>query len=134
MSPNAGPVPPNGNQDAQAGLDCFKGEDYLGAVRHYKAAIQAGGTPDDCRDWRAMLALADANATAKINVEIPKPVYFKRETLLERSPVRDGDLPRPPRHRPGHGCFRRLWPLLWPTIAQLPQAPLTTGSAARSLP
>jgi hypothetical protein len=108
MSPDNGPTAPNGNQDAQAGLDCFKREDYPGAVRHYEAAIQAGGSPDDRRDWGAMLALSEANAIAKINVEIPKPVYFKREKLLERSPVRDGDLPRPPRHRPGHCCFKRL--------------------------
>jgi hypothetical protein len=108
MSPNSGPTAPNGDQDAQAGLDRFKREDYPGAVRHYKAAIQAGGSPCDLQDWREMLALSEANATAKINVEIPKPVYFKRETLLERSPVRDGDLPRPPRRRPGHCCFKRL--------------------------
>ncbi len=55
-----------------------------------------------------MLALAEANATAQINVEVPKPEYFKRKKLLEPPPVRDGDLPRPPRRRRGHCCFKHL--------------------------
>jgi hypothetical protein len=108
MPPKKASAAPNGNAHARAGLACFMREDYPGAVRHYKAAIQAGGPPRDCLDWREMLALAEANATAEINVEVPKPEYFDRDELLDRPPVRDGDLPRPPRRRRGHCCCKRL--------------------------
>ncbi len=99
---------PNGKLDAQAGLDCFMREDYPGAVRNYAAAIQAGGQARDLREWQEMLDLAEANATAAINVEVPKPKYFDRNTLLAPPSVRDGDLPRPPRPRRGHCCFKGL--------------------------
>src|ERR1700739_1973140 len=99
---------PNGRQHARLGRDCFMREDYPGAVRHYKAAIKAGGSPRDLQDWGEMLAIAEANATSKIKVEIPKPVYFDAKTLLAPPLVRDGDLPRPPRHRRWHRCFKRL--------------------------
>jgi hypothetical protein len=97
---------PNGDAHARAGLDCFMRELYKDAAKHYAKAVQAGGTNID--DWRKMQALAEANATAEISVEVPKPEYFDRDELLERPKVRDGDLPRPPRHRPGHCCFKRL--------------------------
>jgi Animal haem peroxidase len=98
----------SGRQHARLGRDCFMREDYPGAVRHYKAAIKAGGSRRDREDWGAMLAIAEANATSKIKVEIPKPVYFKPKKLLDPPPVRDGDLPRPGRRRRRRGYFRRL--------------------------
>ncbi|MGO9383186.1 MAG: peroxidase family protein [Mycobacterium sp.] len=99
---------PNGNRDARAGLACFKGEDYPGAVRHYEAAIQAGGPRGDCREWRKMLDLAQANATAEVNVYVPPLQYFKRKTLLAKPRVRPGVLPDPPGHRPGADRFKRV--------------------------
>jgi hypothetical protein len=96
---------PSGDVYALAGLAYFKKECYHDAAEHYAKAVQAGGAGID--DWRKMQALAEANATAEINVEVPKPEYFD-DTLLDPPSVRDGDLPRPPRHRSGHCCFKRL--------------------------
>jgi hypothetical protein len=102
-------VQPNGEQDASAGLACFKREDYAGAAQHYQTATQADSKR---KDWRQMLDLAQANATAEVNVPVPKPEYFDRDELLKPPLVRDGDLPRPPRHRLGYGRFKRLRLLL----------------------
>lgn len=96
----------SGEEDAQDGLNWFKRERYEDAEDSYDKAIQAGGK--NIRDWREMHALAQANATAEINVYVPKPVYFDRATLLAVPSVRDGELPRPPRHRPGRGWCKRL--------------------------
>ena len=52
---------------------------------------------ENATDWRKMKALAEANATAEINIEVPKPYYFKDDPNLLKPPsVRDGDLPWPP--------------------------------------
>ena len=40
----------SGRQHARLGRDCFMREDYPGAVRHYDAAIQAGGSPRDLQE------------------------------------------------------------------------------------
>lgn len=108
MSPNKGRVPPSGKKRARMALAFFKREAYPGAARHYRAAIRAGGSPRDLQDWREMLALAEDNAISRIKVEVPKPVYFTAATLMAPPSVRDGDLPRPPRRRPRHCCFKRL--------------------------
>jgi Animal haem peroxidase len=99
-------MPPNGDAHARAGLDCFMRERYTDAAKHYAKAVQAGGKYID--DWRKMQALAEANAIAEINVEVPKSEYFDRKKLLDPPPVVDGDLPRPPRRRPAHCCCKRL--------------------------
>jgi Animal haem peroxidase len=90
---------------ALAALAHFKLEKYAAAADLYGQAMTAKGVHD--ADWQRMKALADTNATAKINVEITKPWYFDRTTLLKPPQVRDGDLPRPLRHRRRH-CFKRL--------------------------
>jgi tetratricopeptide (TPR) repeat protein len=100
----------DGQACALAALAHFKREEYEDAAKLYAEAIQAGGSPGDLRDWGEMRALAEANATAQIDVEVPRPEYFakKKKELLGPSPVRDGDLPRPPRHRSGRCCFKGL--------------------------
>jgi len=100
------PARRDGKTYALAALAHFKREEYEDAEKLYAEAVTAGGT--DAADWRKMQALADANATAQINVEVPKAVYFDAKTLLAPPRVRDGDLPRPPRHRRGHCCLRGL--------------------------
>jgi hypothetical protein len=100
------PAQRDGNAYALAALAYFKLEQYREAAEHYAKAVMAGGS--DIEDWHDMLALAEANATADISVEIPEPVYFNAATLLAPPSVRDGDLPRPPRRRPGHGWVKRL--------------------------
>src|SRR5947209_6956358 len=102
---------PDAELHALAGLAWFQRERYHAAARHYDAAIQAGG--GKVREWGKMLALSQANATAQVNVHIPKPQYFKGDaTLLKPPAVDDGDLPRPPGHRVGRGRFKRLRLLL----------------------
>jgi hypothetical protein len=96
----------DGKTYALAALAHFKREEYEDAAKHYAEAVKAGGT--DAADWRKMQALANANATARIDEEVPKPEYFDGKTLLAPPRVRDGDLPRPPRQRRGHRCFKRL--------------------------
>jgi hypothetical protein len=107
----------DGKTYALAGLARFKLQHYRAAEELYGKAVAAGGTYID--DWRKMHALADANATADISVEIPKPVEFDADTLLERPLVRDGDLPRPPRRRRWRCCFKRLRLFLGDTLGAL---------------
>jgi hypothetical protein len=102
------PPPPNGKPLARAGLACFKREDYPGAVRHYEAALQAGGSRPDCLEWSHMRDLAEANAKAEVNVHVPPQQYFNAPELLAWPRVRRTDLPDPPGHRPRQHCFRRL--------------------------
>ncbi|MBV9318760.1 MAG: tetratricopeptide repeat protein, partial [Mycobacterium sp.] len=63
-------VNPSGELHALAGLACFQLERYDAAAQHYEAAIQADSTRTD---WHQMLALAQANAIAEVNVHVPKP-------------------------------------------------------------
>jgi Animal haem peroxidase len=100
--------PRDGKTYALAGLAYFKLEKYRRAARHYAKAVKAGGSKQELSDWAEMRALARANGRAAINVYVPKPEYFKLKDLLAPPRVRDGDLPRPPQHPPGRGCFKRL--------------------------
>jgi hypothetical protein len=99
---------PDGKLDAQAGLACFMSEDYPGAVRHYAAAIKAGGPARDRREWQEMHDLAQANATAKIDVQVPPPQQFKKADLLAWPDVDPADLPDPPARSRGQCCIKRL--------------------------
>jgi Animal haem peroxidase len=96
----------DGKSSALAALAHFKLEQYDNAAKLYAEAEKAPGTTS--ADWLEMKALAKANATAEIDVVVPKPEYFVRRKLLARPAVRDGDLPRPLRQRRGHRCFKRL--------------------------
>ena len=96
---------PDGELYALAGLAWFHLERYDAAAQQYEKATQANSKR---KDWRQMHDLAQANATVEVNVHVPNPQYFERDTLLASPSVRDGDLPRPPRHRLGHGCLKRL--------------------------
>jgi Animal haem peroxidase len=99
---------PDGKLDAQAGLACFLQEDYPGAVRHYNNAIQAGGPARDRHEWQEMLDLAQANATAKIDVPVPTPQQFIQANLLAWPLVSRTDLPDPPGRSRRRCCIKRL--------------------------
>jgi tetratricopeptide (TPR) repeat protein len=96
---------PEGELHALAGLASFQLEDYAAAVQHYTAALQTDGQRSD---WREMLALAQANDTAGVNVHVPALHYFDRDTLLAPPKVREDALPPPLPTGPGHGHFKRL--------------------------
>jgi hypothetical protein len=102
-------VPSEGQKRAQAGLDHFKKERYDAAAQEYDAAIQAGGSASELREWEKMRDLARANHAAQINVYVPELQYFKDDKYLLKPPrVKDGDLPRPERRRQDRCCFKRL--------------------------
>ena len=100
------PAGRDGKTYALAALAHFKSEEYLDAEKLYAEAVTAGGT--GATDWRKMQALAKANDTAKIDVDVPGPELFDLGKLLAPPPVRDGDLPGIARDRAQPGCFRRL--------------------------
>ena len=96
---------PEGELHALAGLASFQLERYDAAAQHYAAALQADG---ERSDWREMLTVAQANATAGVNVHVPELHYFDRDVLLAPPSVGEGALPPPLPRRPGHGRFKRL--------------------------
>ena len=55
-----------------------------------------------------MLALAQANATAGVDVHVPALHYFDRDALLAPPSVREARCPCRCRRGPGHGHFKRL--------------------------
>ena len=83
----------------------FQTEQYERAAQQYAAAVAA---EPEREDWRGMLALAQANATAGIDVHVPPLQYFDRDTLLAPSAVKDGDLPKPPAPLPDPSGLRAL--------------------------
>jgi hypothetical protein len=103
---------PSGGPHARAGLASFKREDYPDAVLHYEKAIRAGGSARECREWRKMHALAEANAEAEIHVLVPRARYFNEKALLAWPKVGPGVLPDPPRPRKGPSCIKQLRLLL----------------------
>ena len=96
---------PEGELHALAGLASFQLERYDAAAQHYAAALQADG---ERSDWREMLTVAEANATAGVNVHVPELHYFDRDVLLAPPSVGEGALPPPLPRRPAHGRFKRL--------------------------
>ncbi len=96
---------PDAELHALAGLASFQLQDYAAAAQHYMAALQADGQRSD---WREMLAVAQANDTAGVDVPVPALHYFDRATLLAPPTLRKDALPAPLPSGPGHGHFKRL--------------------------
>ena len=84
---------PTAELHALAGLTNFQLGDYRAAAGHYADALQTG---DERSDWREMLALAKANATAAVNVPVPARQYFADNTQLTRMSAAQYALPSPP--------------------------------------
>src|SRR5262245_26058827 len=84
----AAPGAPRLDAQAQAllGLAHFQRQEYDAAARHYGAALRVAPAGADASSWREMLALAEANATAHVNVHVPDKRYFAREALLASPP------------------------------------------------
>jgi hypothetical protein len=82
----------DGTVHALAGLAYFKLEQYGAAAEEYEKAVQAGGSDGERHEWREMSDLSRANHSAKINIEVPTPHYFKDDDLLGPPVVRNGDL------------------------------------------
>ena len=100
---------PGGPVHASLGLAYFQCEQYDLAEKQYLAALHF---EPQRPDWRDMLALAQANATAAIQEHVPDLHYFSRDALLAPPSVRASALPVPLAPRPGPGLFGRLRILL----------------------
>ncbi|WP_164478264.1 peroxidase family protein [Mycolicibacterium stellerae] len=101
-------VQPEAELHALAGLANFQLERYEEAARHYTAALQIDGAHSA---WRSMLTVAQANATAGVNVHVPALQYFDADELLAPASVSEGALPSPLPPARRAGGFKRLW--LW---------------------
>ena len=96
---------PGGEVHALLALAHFQTEHYEQAAQHYAAALQI--EPQHA-DWRAMLALARANATAGVNVHVPDLHYFDRDALLAPPVIGANTLPAPPPPHPTPHFIKRL--------------------------
>lgn len=94
---------PDGAVHASLARAFFQCEDYSLAREHYALALEF--EPQHA-EWRAMLALAGANATAAVDVHVPDLRYFDRADLLA-APTEPG-MPEPPAAWPRPGPVGRL--------------------------
>ena len=78
----------------------FQLAQYDKAAAQYQQALSL--VPDQ-PSWTQMLAMAQANATAGVDVHVPELAYFDRQTLLAPPVIDARALPRPlpPQPRPG---------------------------------
>jgi Animal haem peroxidase len=96
---------PSARAHALLALAHFQSQQYDTAASHYAAAL---ALEPQQKDWRDMLALAQANATAEVHVHVPELHYFDRDTLLARPQLAAGSLP-PPLPPPPPPGFMRRW-------------------------
>lgn len=96
---------PDAEVHALLALAHFQSQQYQDAATHYAAALELDPTH---ADWRDMLALAQNNATAGVDVHVPELRYFERETLLAKPQVDEHSFP-PPLPPPPPPGFTRRW-------------------------
>jgi hypothetical protein len=103
---DARPDDPTGEHHARIGRAYFLSEQYELAAVYYHLAHDRNAANED---WRFMLELADANATAAINVHVPPEFYFddERHFLAPPALARDA-LPAPPSPLPPPRLPERL--------------------------
>ena len=92
----------DGAVHAALAMAFFQCEEYASACKHYALALEF---EPQHTDWRAMLALAQANATAAIEMHVPELRYFDRDSLLA-APTEPG-MPAPPKAWPRPGPVGR---------------------------
>ena len=126
---------PDGELHALAALANFQLEHYDAAAQHYAAALHVDG---ERSDWRDMLAVAQANATAGVNVHVPELHYFDRTTLLAPPSVRAGALPPPLPPAPGARPLHATAPLVGRVVGRgsrgVAEQPHPPGGLDRRLP
>jgi hypothetical protein len=83
-----------GESDALLGLAHLMRQEYEPAVTHYRRALELRPAEED---WQRGLALAQANAEARIDLFVPPQEYYERDALL--APPVVGTLPSPPRRK-----------------------------------
>ena len=80
----------DGEVHALLALAHYHLEEYSSAAEHYSAALEFDS---DNQEWREMLATANANVNAAINVPVPDVYFFDRDKLLAKPIVPQGALP-----------------------------------------
>lgn len=100
-------TPAQGTADTEAtlALAYFHQEQYGRAAAAYEKALQLDPSRED---WRAMLALSQANALAEVNIPVPDIYHFEREKLLQMPAIPDGVLPSPPAPPPPPGIIKQI--------------------------
>ena len=96
----------DGEGQALLGLAHYHLEEYASAVEQYKDALRYD---TDHQDWREMLATANANVIANVDLPVPDIYFFDRATLLANPEVPEGTFPRLPDPVKGPGLLKRLW-------------------------
>ena len=95
---------PHAQGDAQSraqvqallGLANLRLERYAAAALAYERALALAPLDGRAADWRAMLALAQANAISQMATPLPDVYYFDREALLAPASLPPGALPGVP--------------------------------------
>ena len=95
----------DGERHALLGLAHYHLEEYPSAAERYSAALSFDSQN---KTWQDMLALANSNAVAKVDVFIPAISFFDRDKLLAAPDVPEGALPPPPPRSKGKGLPRHL--------------------------
>ncbi len=111
-APTDGAPPASADAQALLALANFQLQHYGLAARYYAAALAAAPAASEAPGWREMQALAEANATAGVDVHVPPLAYFERDALLAPPLVPPGALPPPPPPPLPPGRLRRLRKLL----------------------
>jgi hypothetical protein len=96
---------PCGQTFSNLGLAYYKEERYALSAEAYQNALLY--EPAN-KEWYDMLALAESNAHAEVNVTIPEVTCFNREALLAKPIVPEGALPATPCSAPSHTLGKRL--------------------------
>ena len=99
------PLETDGEGHALLALAHYHLEQYPSAVEHYTAALRHDANN---REWREMLAIANGNVIANVDVPVPDIYFFDRATLLANPEVPEGTFPRLPDPVMGPGLLKRL--------------------------
>lgn len=99
-------APTGGEALALLAATHFRLQHYELAARDWAEALAAAPLHADAPLWREMLALAQHNQAAQIEVHVPPLVFFERAALLAPPPV--PRLPEAPPPAPPAGRLRRL--------------------------
>ena len=110
-APGAAGSRPGAEAQAVLALAHFQLQHYDLAAHYYAAAIAASSADADVGNWRHMLALAQGNFIARVDVHVPDLGYFERDALLAAPVVPPTALPPPPEPLPPPGFMRRLYKL-----------------------
>ena len=95
----------DGERHALLALAHYHLEEYSLAAEQYSSALRFDS---ENQAWQEMLAAANSNSVARVDVFIPDISFFDRDKLLAKPVVPNGTLPTPLAHATGTGLIARL--------------------------